>query len=187
MVLAAGGGGVFPAGGGGVVLPAGGGGTFPLVAGGGGTLAPVVVAAGFGGVWPFGAYFPAGEVAFGAYFLASFGASFLSAAFLSPAFPAGLVSAGFLASVPGVVAVVAAGVSVFPFLCLPESKTVSSGKISVTTPAATVFPPSLKANLAPLVIVNGKWSFALTLTLSPGLAILMFSGRKISAAVSAVL
>lgn len=95
-------------------------------------------------------------MAFGAYFLASFGASFLSAAFLSPAFPAGLVSAGFLASVPGVVAVVAAGVSVFPFLCLPESKTVSSGKISVTTPAATVFPPSLKANLAPLVIVNGK-------------------------------
>lgn len=75
----------------------------------------------------------------------------------------------------------------FPFLCLPESKTVSSGKISVTTPAATVLPPSLKANLAPFVIVNGKWSFALTLRLSPGFAILTFSGRKISAAVSAVL
>lgn len=126
-------------------------------------------------------------MAFGASFLASFGASFLSAAFLSPALPAGLVSAGFLASVA---VVVAAGVSAafsFPFLCLPESKTVSYGKISVTTPAATVLPPSLKANLAPLVIVNGKWSLALTLRLSPGFAILMFSGRKISAAVSAVL
>lgn len=71
-----------------------------MAGGGGGTLPPVVEA-GFGGVWVFGAYFPAGEVAFGAYFLASFGAvlesaalvsAFLSPAFLSPAFlSAGLV------------------------------------------------------------------------------------------------
>jgi hypothetical protein len=57
----------------------------------------------------------------------------------------------------------------------------------VTTPAATVFPPSLRANLTPLVIVNGKCNLARTFKLSPGLAILTFSGRKISAAVSAVL
>ena len=71
--------------------------------------------------------------------------------------------------------------------CLPESNTVYSGKISVTTPAATVLPPSLKANLHPLVIVNGKCNFALTFKLSPGLAILTLSGKKISAAVSEVL
>lgn len=84
-------------------------------------------------------------------------------------------------------AVWAASTFSFPFLCLPESKTVSSGRISVTTPAATVFPPYLSANLAPLVMVNGKCNLALTFKLSPGLAILIFSGRKISAAVSAVL
>ena len=72
-------------------------------------------------------------------------------------------------------------------LCLPESKGVSSGRTSVTTPAATVFPPSLKANLHPLVIVNGKWSLALIFKLSPGLAILTDSGKKISTAESAVL
>ena len=124
---------------------------------------------------------------------ASFGALLLSAGFLSPAFlsPATLVSAGFLAA--SVAAVPAAGVPAacsilsLPFLCLPESKTVSSGRISVTTPAATVLPPSLRANLVPLVMVSGKWSLALTFKLSPGLAILTFSGRKISAAVSAVL
>ena len=50
-----------------------------------------------------------------------------------------------------------------------------------------VLPPSLKANLDPLVIVRGKLSLALTVKLSPGLAILTPSGRHISAAVSAVL
>lgn len=158
---------VFPAGGGGGTLPlaagGGGGGVFPLAGGGGGTFDPVAIVAGLGGVCPFGAYFPAGEVAFGAYFLASFGAVFESATFapvagfLSPAFlsPA-LVSAGFLASVAVVVAACIFSTASFPFLCLPVSKTVSSGRISVTTPAATVFPPSLKANLVPLVMVNGK-------------------------------
>lgn len=196
-----GGGVVLAAGGGGGVLPfeaagGGGGGVFPFAGGGGGTFDPVVVAAGFGGVCAFGASFPAGEVALGAYFLASLGASFfcsaglapVAAGFLSPAFlsPA-LVSAGFLASVVAVCAACSFSSVSFPFLCLPESRTVSSGSISVTTPAATVFPPSLNANLTPLVIVNGKWSLALTLRLSPGLAILTFSGKKISAAVSAVL
>ena len=64
---------------------------------------------------------------------------------------------------------------------------VSSGRVSVTTPAAIVFPPSLKANLEPFEIVNGKWSLILTAKLSPGLAIFVFSGNSISAAVSAVL
>jgi hypothetical protein len=73
------------------------------------------------------------------------------------------------------------------FFGFPKSKTVSSGKILVTTPAAIVFPPSLKANLAPLTIVNGKLSLALIVILSPGFAILTPSGRQISAAVSAVL
>lgn len=49
----------------------------------------------------------------------------------------------------------------------------------MTTPAATVFPPSLKANLTPLVIVSGKCNLALTFKLSPGLAILTLSGKKI--------
>lgn len=59
--------------------------------------------------------------------------------------------------------------------------------MSVTTPAAIVLPPSLKANFDPLVMVNGKCSLALIDKLSPGLAILTFSGSSISAAVSAVL
>ncbi len=74
-----------------------------------------------------------------------------------------------------------------PFLCLPKSNSVFSGKISVTTPAAIVFPPYLSANLAPLTIVSGKCNFNLILRLSPGLAILTPSGKQISAAVSAVL
>lgn len=47
----------------------------------------------------------------------------------------------------------------------------------MTIPAAIVFPPSLKANLAPLLIVNGKFNLILTETLSPGFAILTFSGN----------
>jgi hypothetical protein len=54
---------------------------------------------------------------------------------------------------------------------------VLSGRISVTTPAAIVFPPSLKANLDPLVIVKGKCSLALIDKLSPGLAIFVFYGN----------
>jgi hypothetical protein len=50
-----------------------------------------------------------------------------------------------------------------------------------------VFPPSLRANLDPLLIVMGKLSLALMVRLSPGLAIFTPSGRHISAAVSAVL
>ena len=73
------------------------------------------------------------------------------------------------------------------FLGLPKSSSVVSGRISVTKPAAMVFPPSLKANLDPLVIVIGKFSLARIVRLSPGLAIFTFSGRQISAAVSAVL
>ena len=69
----------------------------------------------------------------------------------------------------------------------PAFISVLSGRISVTTPAAIVFPPSLKANLEPLVIVNGKWSLALIDKLSPGFAIFVFSGSSIYAAVSAVL
>ena len=46
----------------------------------------------------------------------------------------------------------------------------------MTTPAAIVLPPSLKANLDPLVIVKGKCSLALIDKLSPGLAIFVFSG-----------
>jgi hypothetical protein len=64
---------------------------------------------------------------------------------------------------------------------------VVSGKISVTTPAAMVLPPSLNANLEPFSIVRGKLSLALIVRLSPGLAILTPSGKAISAAVSAVL
>ncbi len=70
---------------------------------------------------------------------------------------------------------------------LPESRTVYYGKIYVTTPAATVLPPYLKANLQPFVIVKGKCNLALTFKLSPGLAILTLSGKKIYAAVSEVL
>ena len=57
----------------------------------------------------------------------------------------------------------------------------------MTTPAAMVLPPSLKANLDPFWMVIGKLSLALMVKLSPGLAILTPSGRQISAAVSAVL
>lgn len=42
------------------------------------------------------------------------------------------------------------------------------------TPAATVFPPSLKANLTPFEIVNGKCNLARIFKLSPGLAIFTF-------------
>lgn len=151
----------------------GGGGVLPLEAagGGGGTLDPL--AGGFGAylAGDFGAYFPAD---FGAYFVPlspvflSPVAGFLSPAFLSPALVStGLVSAG----------VTACGAFYFPFLCLPESKTVSSGKIYVTTPAATVLPPYLNANLHPLVIVNGKCNLIFILRLSPGLAILTLSGK----------
>lgn len=49
----------------------------------------------------------------------------------------------------------------------------------MTTPAAIVLPPSLRANLDPLVMVNGKCNLALIETLSPGLAILVFSGSSI--------
>ena len=53
---------------------------------------------------------------------------------------------------------------------------VVSGRSSVTMPAAMVFPPSLKANLEPLEMVSGKCNFPLIVTLSPGLAIFVFSG-----------
>jgi hypothetical protein len=79
------------------------------------------------------------------------------------------------------------GVSALTFLGFPKSNSVVSGSISVTIPAAIVFPPSLKANLDPFVIVMGKLSLALIVKLSPGLAIFTPSGRAISAAVSAVL
>jgi hypothetical protein len=39
---------------------------------------------------------------------------------------------------------------------------------------AIVLPPFLRANLDPLVIVNGKCNLALIETLSPGFAILLF-------------
>ena len=58
------------------------------------------------------------------------------------------------------------------FLGFPKSSTVVSGRISVTIPAAIVFPPSLKANLDPLEMVMGKFNLALMVRLSPGLAIL---------------
>lgn len=58
----------------------------------------------------------------------------------------------------------------------PAFTSVLSGRISVTTPAAIVLPPSLKANLEPLVMVNGKCNLALIDKLSPGLAIFVFSG-----------
>lgn len=125
VFLAAGGGG------GGGVLPfeaagGGGGGVFPFpVGGGGGTFDPVAAIGAFGGgLCPFGAYFEAS-------FLASFGVSFLSVvlapvvAFLSPPFlSVGLVSVGFSYFLTSV-----AGTLSFPFLCLPVSKTVSSGRI----------------------------------------------------------
>lgn len=198
---------VFGGGGGGVfvavvpvvvVVPAfggGGGGVLVVPAfegGGGGTFEPVVVVvvleAGFGGgVWPFGGLFAASFAgSFAGLLAASFAgsldfSSFLSPAFLSPAFLSpGLVSAGFVST--------GFGASVAFFLTtFPVSNTVFYGKIYVTTPAATVFPPSLKANLAPFTIVNGKFNLALIFKLSPGFAILTPSGRHISAAVSAVL
>ena len=75
----------------------------------------------------------------------------------------------------------------FTFLGFPKSSSVVSGSTSVTIPAAMVFPPSLSANRDPFVMVMGKFSFALIVRLSPGLAIFTPSGRAISTAVSAVL
>ena len=188
-VLPAGGGGVLPAGGGGV-LPAGGGGGFPagglaargggiLPAGGGGTFPP----AGGGGVLPAGGgtVFPAGgAVVFpGAVVVAGFAGLFAS--FGAVLEVAALGSAGLASVAAG-----CPGVSL-TFFGFPKSNTVVSGKICVTIPAAIVFPPSLKANLDPLSIVIGKFNLALIVKLSPGLAILVFYGSWISAAVSAVL
>lgn len=56
----------------------------------------------------------------------------------------------------------------------------------VITPAATVFPPSLRANLNPYWRGNGKVSFILAVKWSPGIAIYILSGRVISQATSAV-
>jgi hypothetical protein len=184
---AGGGGGVFPAGGGGGVFPAGGaGGALP--AGGAGGALP---AGGAGGALPAGGggVFPAG------------GGGVLPAAGGALAVPgvpaAGL--AGDLASLAGVLAALgstlaaaagsAAGGAIvaFTFLGLPKSSSVVSGRISVTIPAAMVLPPSLSAKREPFPMVMGKLSLALMVKLSPGLAILVPSGRQISAAVSAVL
>jgi hypothetical protein len=57
----------------------------------------------------------------------------------------------------------------------------------VITPAATVLPPSLRANLYPFNSGSGNVSFILAVKLSPGIAICYFSGRVISTATSAVL
>ena len=77
--------------------------------------------------------------------------------------------------------VVAAGAGVggayFLTCCLLALMIVVSGRISVTTPAAIVFPPSLNANLAPFEIVSGKCNFPLIVTLSPGFAIFVLSGN----------
>lgn len=197
-VLPAGGGGVFPAGGGGGVFPVGGGGGV-LPAGGGGGVLP---AGGGGGVFPAGAVvfpgagggvLPAGggvlvpaaggafPAAGGVFPAAGFAADFESPGFAAD-FPLSAVLAASVAAGVGVVAVVA-----LTFFGFPKSSSVFSGKTSVTIPAAIVFPPSLRANREPLVIVIGKLSFALIVRLSPGLAILTPSGSAISAAVSAVL
>lgn len=152
-------------GGGGGAFPAGlggGGGAFPVGFGGGGGAFPF--AGGGGGVLPAGL---AGDAALGAYF---------AAGFFESAFGASVLAAG-----------VGGGASVFFWGCLLALITVFSGRISVTTPAAIVFPPSLKANLAPFAIVSGKCNFPLIVTLSPGLAILVLSGNSISTEVSAVL
>lgn len=132
----------------------GGGGAFPAGLGGGG-----------GGVFPFAAG-GGGVLAAGLDGDAALGASLVAAFLVSYAFVAVVVAAG-----------VTAGASSFFFGCLLWLITVVSGKISVTTPAAMVFPPSLNANLDPFEIVNGKWSFPLIVTLSPGLAILVLSGN----------
>jgi len=55
------------------------------------------------------------------------------------------------------------------------------------TPAATVLPPSLTANLYPTTIGSGKCSLRPTVKLSPGIAISTFSGKVTSTAQSAVL
>jgi len=190
VLPAGGGGGVLPAGGGGGVFPAGGGGGVLPAAGGGGGALP---AAGGGGVFPAGGggVFPAGggvlpaaggvlPAAGGVFPAAGLGADLASpglAAVLAPVAPVAPV-----AGVPGV-----PPGTILTFLGFPKSNSVVSGNISVTIPAAIVLPPSLKANLAPLEIVIGKLSLARIVKLSPGFAILIFSGRQISAAVSAVL
>ena len=151
-----GGGGVLPAG-----FPGGGGGTFaPGFPGGGGAFPAGLGAwvgfpgwdAGLGAdfAWVLGAYFP--PAFFSSFFASTFGSSFFSAA----------------------------GVWLgFPFFTFPKSSSVSSGRISVTTPAAMVLPPSLKANLDPFSMVSGKWSLALMVRLSPGFPNLVPSGRRI--------
>jgi hypothetical protein len=188
-------GGAFPAGGGGGVLPAGGGGGVFVagLAGGGATLA-----AGGGGVFPagVGALVAAGGGVFpaaggvlpavaGVFPAAVFAPGLVSVPFAGDFAP---LSPGFAAEVAGEAICPEARVgSILTFLGFPKSSSVVSGRISVTIPAAMVFPPSLSANLDPFVMVMGKLSLALTVRLSPGLAILTPSGRQISAAVSAVL
>ena len=195
-----GGGAVFPAaglggGGGGAVFPAAG-----LGGGGGGAVFPA--GAGFGGALVsglgalsafFGSSFPAGFLAsLGASlasfppatgFFASFDESFFGSAGLARS--AGLASSADLAPSAGLASVGGASLGFLP--PFPALTYVLSGRISVTTPAAIVLPPSLRANLDPLVMVNGKCNFALIEILSLGLAILVFSGSSISTAVSAVL
>lgn len=207
MLPAGGGGGVLPAGGGGGVFPAGGGGGDVLPGGGGGVLVAGLAGeeAGGGGVFPAGGggtlpvaggggvLVPGAVVAgLGALFAPVEAGALLSALFAPPAlgsaFPGALPLSPALAASP-VGGVVAAGVwlTAFTFFGFPKSSSVVSGNISVTRPAATVLPPSLRANLEPLVMVMGKFSLALIVKLSPGLAIFTFYGRQISAAVSAVL
>ena len=142
---------------------AGGGGALPAGFAGGGGALPAGGLAGAG--FPAGAGLPAGA-----------------------GFAADLAALGSgLASVLGASwAGVGAGAS-FAFFCLPKSSTVSFGRVLVTIPAAIVLPPSLKAKREPSIMVIGKCNFALTVRLSPGLAILIPSGRAIYAAVSAVL
>lgn len=191
-------------GGGGVVFPAGLGG-----AGGGGVFpAGVGLGADLGASDFLGSYLPEG-------FFASFGALFgsflpsaaglLSFAPLLASFfvSAGLVPVGFapspgfapwvpatgapVAGAPGVPGVPGTPGFGFLFWCLSGLMIVDSGRISVTTPAAIVLPPYLNANLDPLLITIGKCNLALIDKLSPGFAILVFSGNYISTAVSAVL
>ncbi len=193
----------FGGGGGGVFVPAGfggGGGAFPVGLGGAG--GGVFVPAGFAGAggavfappaaglgallayglapyfFAYGAGFFASfapSLAAGAGFLASFGAllaSFFPSAGLAPyaglAPPAAPGAPGAPPGAPG-------GACYLDFFCcFPGFITVVSGRIYVTTPAAMVFPPYLKANLDPFVIVNGKCSFPLMDKLSPGLPIFTF-------------
>jgi hypothetical protein len=111
-----------------------------------------------------------------------FPAAVLAPGFVSVPFAGdfAFLSAGFAAEVAGgALCPVAAVGSILTFLGFPKSSSVFSGRISVTIPAAIVFPPSLSANLDPFVIVMGKLSLALTVRLSPGLAILTPSGRQI--------